>query len=291
MSYYHYTKGSHLGSIVKDGIIKTTNFCCEEREKPAAWLTKSPEWEVACNIGLDTDKTLLVGQTDSMDEVDSIPADNDYVKKEIGMCRILVSEKLPTISWEKFKQVSGISKKGYKRWDTYSIDNGSSTGQWLCTFTPIPKEYWEGIEMYVDDQWVRWDEKILIEDFIELGLRHNGSQELNEWKNKLVSKQHCQSQIYFIGRYKDEIIEFWKANKHKKGYVEIFVKPTYEPYDCGFRFIEKQVKKSTFKPMRKSGTDTYALVHFLWQATLNQYRMGLAYEEAIFMDSDKSFYN
>lgn len=273
MSYYHYTKGSHLSSIIKDGMIKTTNDeCCEEKVKPAAWLTKSPEWEVACNTGIFTYDELV----DGINEIHSIPADDEYVKKEIGWCRILISENLPTTSWKEFKQVSGISKSGYNAWETYSRSNGSSPDQWLCTFSPIEKKYWEGIEMYVNDQWVKWDEKILIEEFIESCLRCNGSQELNEWKGKKVSKQHCKSQVYFIDKYRDKIIEFWEANKHKKGYVQIYIKPNYEPYDCGFQFIEKRVKKSTFKPLLISSTENYALVQFLWEATFNQYRMALA---------------
>lgn len=288
MSYYHYTKGSHLSSIVKDGMIKTTNRCCEEKEKPAAWLSKSLSWEVACNIGIFTNEKLVVGDTKSMDEIDSIPADYDYVKKEIGMCRILINETFQTISWKNFKHVSGISKRGYNAWETYSKGNGSSTDQWLCTFSPIPKKYWEGIEMYVNDQWVKWDEKTLIEEFIEFCLRCNGSQELNEWeKNKKVSKQHCQSQVYFIDKYKDEIIEFWEANKHKKGYIEIYVTPDYKPYECGFSFKEKRVHKSTFNVLGESSTGDCALVHFLWEATFNQYRMALAYEVEHYKSNDE----
>lgn len=51
MSYYHYTKGCHLPSIVKDGIINTSKNFLDKNEKPAVWLTISPDWDVACNIG------------------------------------------------------------------------------------------------------------------------------------------------------------------------------------------------------------------------------------------------
>lgn len=174
MSYYHYTKGCHLPSIVKDGMIKTTNKGCEKKEKPAAWLTKSSKWETACNIGkVLNHKELVVGQIYSSDEVDWVIVNNDYMKKEIGMCRILINETLPTISWAKFKHVSGISEQGYWAVDSYSRSNGSPTGQWLCTFSSIPKRYWEAIEMYVDDQWVKWDEKMSIEKFVEICLSCN----------------------------------------------------------------------------------------------------------------------
>jgi hypothetical protein len=174
MSYYHYTKGYYLRSIVKDGMIKTTNKGCEKKEKPAAWLTKSPKWEVACNSGKVLNyQELVVGQIYSSDEVDWVVVNNDCMKKEIGMCRILISEELPTISWAKFKYVGRISEQGYYAIDSYSRGKGSPTGQWLCTFNPIPKRYWEAIEMYVDYQWVRWDEKMPIEKFVEICLSCN----------------------------------------------------------------------------------------------------------------------
>ncbi len=47
------------------------------------------------------------------------------------------------------------------------------TGQWICAFNPIPKNYWEAIEMFVDDQWVRWDGMTLIERYVEICLECN----------------------------------------------------------------------------------------------------------------------
>lgn len=176
MSYYHYTKGCHLSKIVRDGVIKTTNACCEKREKPAVWLSKSPEWESACNIGKILNANDFVsGQYYYVDEIDLIAVSNDYMKKKIGMCRILVNESLPTISMAKFKYASKISKWGYETFDSSARERGSPIDKWLCTFSPIPKRYWEGIEMFVDDRWVRWDEKIPIEKFVELCLSCNNN--------------------------------------------------------------------------------------------------------------------
>jgi hypothetical protein len=282
MSYYHYTKGCHLPSIVKDGIIRTTNNGCEKKEKPAAWLTKSPEWEVACNIGQVLNyNDLVVGQVYSSDEVDLVTVNNDYMKKEIGMCRILISETLSTISWTKFKYVSKISEKTYYALDSFSRSNGSPTGQWLCTFNPIPKKYWEAIEMFVDDQWVRWDGITPIEKFVSICLNCNGKEEEEEELIKGFPKKHCLAQIDFIDKHYDEIIKFWEANTQKKGYIEIFITPDYKPYPCGFRFVEKRVKKSTFRPFSEFEGHSLALVRFLWEATFTQYRMGLPYAEKI----------
>ena len=215
MSYYHYTNGCHLPKIVKDGMIKTTKIAFEEREKPAVWLTKSPEWDVACNVEIvKNTKEIAIEQDYLSDEVEIKTVDNDYMKTEIGMCRILINERLPVISWTKFRYVSGIEWTSY-----YVIDECSKytspIGMWRCSFNPIPKKYWEGIEMFVNDQWVRWDEKIQIEDFVELCLSCNSKQIQQEEMINGFPIKHAQGQLDFINRYSDELGKFWEANKQK----------------------------------------------------------------------------
>jgi hypothetical protein len=290
MSYYHYTNGSRLGSILKDGIIKTSKILLDKKEKPATWLTKSPEWDLACNVGIvKNTKELAVEQDYLSDEVRIETADYDYMKKEIGMCRILINESLPVISWAKFRYVSGVEWTSYYVIDECSRTSGSPVDKWICTFSEIPKKYWEGIEMFVDDQWVKWDKKISIEKFIDICLSCNGNQEIhnlisdenikdNEVWNHKISKEHCQKQIDFMNAYRDEIAEFWEANKHKKGFIAVHVTDDYKLYDCGLIFKERRVKKSTFYPILwKSRTENIALVHFFWEATFTQYRMAFAY--------------
>lgn len=279
MSYFHYTKGSHLGSIVKEGTIRTTNILIDKHEKPAAWLSKSPEWEIACNIGIITNHNKLkVGQIYSSEEIKMVRASNDYMMKEEGMCRILISEKLPVISWAKFKYVSGISEAVYKMNDSYSRSIGCQVNQWLCTFNAIPRKYWEGVEMCVEGEWVRWDEQLPIDEFVDLCLNCNNIQRTESFVEKKVYPEHYYKEADFICEHMNEIIELWEANKHKKGYIEIYIKPNYEPYDCGFQFIEKRVNKSKFIVSEESRSNNYALVHFLWEATFTQYRTALAYD-------------
>jgi hypothetical protein len=286
MSYYHYTKGCHLANIVKDGFIKTTNAGCEKRERPAAWLTKSTVWESACNIGkILNHENLIPGKVYSSNEIQSVTVSDDYMKKEVGMCRILISETLPVISFAKFKYVSKISEFSYSALDSFSRSIGCPVDKWICTFNSIPKKYWEGIEMYVDDQWVRWDGLMPIQDFVNLCLSCNGKQVVEEELINGFPKEHCLAQIDFIKTHYNEIIQFWQANKDKKGYIEIFITPDYKPYPGGFRFIEKRVQKSTFRPFSVFEGESLALVRFLWEATFTQYRMGIAYSEEVLVDS------
>jgi hypothetical protein len=280
MSYYHYTKGCHLPSIVKDGFIKTTKVLLDKNEKSAVWLTKSPVWDSACNIGkiINANK-LISGKIYPADAIESITVTDDYMKKEVGMCRILISETIPVITWAKHKHVSGISESMWNAIDTHSRSIGSPVDKWICSFSPIPNEYWEGIEMYIDNVWVKWNNSIPIEDFVELCLSCNGKKIKREEVKKHLGNEFRKKENDFINEYLGDIIEFWKANKHKSGYIEIYITPDYKPYPGGFRFHKKKrIRKSEFKALGKSETDTYALVHFLWEDTFTQYKLALPYE-------------
>lgn len=278
MSYYHYTKGCHLPSIVKDGFIKTSAVLLDKHERPAVWLTKSPEWDIACNVGIVTNaKELIYGQIQYIHEVNMITSTIDYMKSKIGMCRILVNENIPTITWAKYKYVSGISEKLYNGLDRRSRSEGSPVDKWICTFNPIPRKFWEGIEMYVDNVWVKWDEKFRIEEFVELCLSCNRKQPARDDKTK-IHYYNTKQKVNFINKYKDSLIKFWEENKNKKGYIEVYVKPDYTLHDCGFTFIETRIGKSSFKTVWKSRTNSYVLVHFIWEATHTQHKLALAYE-------------
>lgn len=279
MSYFHYTKGCLLPRIVRDGIIETSKVLIEKHEKQAVWLTKSPVWETACNIGKVLNaKELESGKLYPVDAINSVTVSDDYMKKEIGMCRIFISETVPVISWAKHKYVSGISEPMWSAIDTHSRSIGSPVDKWICSFSPIPKKYWEGIEMYVDNVWVRWDEKMLVDEWVELCLSCNGKHPRKDDITKRPDYEHIIRQTDFINKHSSELIELWEANKHRGGYIEVYVKPDYTPYDCGFKFKKKRIRKSSFKPVGASSTNTYALVHFLWEATFTKYKVALAYE-------------
>lgn len=292
MNYYHYTNGSHLAKIVKDGLIRTSKSFLDKKEKPAAWLTRSPEWDVACNVGIvkNTKKIALVRDY-FFDEIETQTVDYDYMKKKIGMCRILINENLQVISWAKFGDVSGITWTSYIMRNDYSSGSGSPVDQWFCTFSGIPSKYWEGIEMFVDDQWVRWDGKLPIQEFVDLCLSYNGMQEDEEEMINVFPKKHAQRQIDFIDKYLDEIVRIWEANKNKKGYIQIYIPSDYKLYPSYFEFIEKRIKKTSFKPFGESETESYALVHFLWEATFIQYKLVIPYENQEYASNNNSNHN
>lgn len=278
MNYYHYTKGSNLAKIVIEGRIRVSKSLIDKNEKPAVWLTKSPVWDNACTIErIVNAHELSSGQVYSSDEINSLSVNNEYIKQKIGMVRILIKESIPVISWTKFKYVSGISEFFYQAIDQHSRSIGSPVHDWLCSFSEIPKEYWEGIEMYVDDHWVRWDEKLPIQEFIDLCLCYNGKQLQKKNVDEDFSLTHSQCRLDFIDDHYEEIIRLWNDHKHKMGYIEVYVTPDYK--SRSFEFIEKRFRRASFEPFGNSKTNSYALVHFLWEANTIQFRLALPYEE------------
>ena len=389
MSYYHYTNGLRLPSIVKDGIIKANRISYETNEKPTVWLTQSPKWDFACNVGVQINHNLEIEKIHESKQGGMVTATTDYMRAELGMCRIEVSENLPTSTWSEYKYLDCIPENIYDSFnDYYSRILGYSTDQWLCASNSIPKQYWNGIEMLAANQWVKWDEKISIEEFVQFCLScndkaysdkkfeqlaimdeyHTARTVIEAYKDSIVSFwitnkikeghveihldkndrliedgiKHVKKRIpkhyfqilersvtntyvliNFIGgstisqvkvavpyknddvyqqyvkeadfmkKYYDEIVKYWEANKHKKGYIEIYITPDYKPYKCGFKFIEKRIDKSKFMITSSSKTDTYAHVHFLWEKTFTQYKVAMAYEKVLHkeMEYQASFSN
>ena len=377
MSYYHYTNGLRLPSIVKDGVIKTTTISNELNEIPAVWLSKSPVWDIACNARVDINDNLEIVKIHESKKGGMLSATNDYMKDQIGMCRIIINEPLLTSTWAEYKYLGHIPEKVYDSFNDYFLRiQGYLTNDWFCTSNPISRESWEDIEMFAGNQWVKWDEKISIEEFVqrclgcndiaysgkkfeplaimdeyhtargvieayqdeiisfwitnnikeghievhldendrllEDGIKHVkkripkhyfqilersftntyvlinfiGGSTLSQtkvavpYKNDEVYHQYVK-EAEFMKKYYNEIVGFWEANKNKKGYIEIYITPDYNPYDCGFKFINKRIDKSKFRITSTSKTDTYALVHFLWEKTFTQYKMAMAYEKVL----------
>ena len=52
----------------------------------------------------------------------------------------------------------------YDQMHSFNTNKGFNVADWRCTFNTIPEKYWVGVEMFVKGEWVRWDEKISIEE-------------------------------------------------------------------------------------------------------------------------------
>lgn len=262
MSNYHYTKAVHLASIVNEGKIRTTTITNDKKERPAAWLTKSDEWEVCCSAAtLDSQ-----GNTQSRLSVDEM-------KESFGVCRIKIKETLPTTNWAKFKYVGKVSASNYYLFDEFSRKRGGKPQLWNCSFKPITSDYFESIEMLVEDNWVVWDKSVSIEQFIDICHSCNSRNKLPETN---VFPLAVINQMNFFKEKQEEIIDAWLENKAEKGYLEIHVKEDY--YNCQIKFIKKNISMVEFNQIVKNEKVDYLYLHLLWHETKTHYKAAFAYD-------------
>jgi len=261
MSNYHYTKAVHLPSIINEGKIRTTIVTGAKKEKPAVWLTTSEEWEPCCSSG-KIDPINNSSKTMSLEEM----------KETMGVCRIKVSEKLPTVTWAKFKYVGGITEFLHNYFTEFSDKKGGKTHLWNCSLRPITQEYFESIEMLVGNEWVAWDGNMPIGDFVNACHRLNINENLREIERYSLEVM-LQTQFYIANE--QNIVKMWEKNKDKKGYLEVMASVDYNT--CNIEFKESKAHKSSFLIAKESPTNNYIYIHILWGATKTHYKAALAY--------------
>lgn len=278
MIYFHYTKAHHLPSIVKESKIRTTLISNEKNEKPAVWLTKSTEWDNACNAGVVTNAHELVGgKINQNNEIKTESLSFSEMKSIFGVCRIKISERLPLTTWAKYKHLGGVSEQFYDRFDKISREVGSPTNLWACSFSPISSDYFESIEMMVGNEWVAWDGTNPIEEFVELC--HSCNTKITLPVNALTkAPDFVYRQIDFFKKHENDIIRLWEENKHKIGYLKITVMGDYDTMFS--KFVEGKFWKKNFLNLIESKSRNYAYVQFNWVATNTSYKACLAYEPA-----------
>ena len=98
-------------------------------------------------------------------------------------------------------------------------------------------------------------------------------------------------QTDFINNNASVLAALWEANRAKKGYIQIFIKPDYLSY-YGLKFIEqKRVRKGTFLMpkgdalIKYDGVKNCVLVEFCWEKIYTSYRAAIGYKINL-IDSD-----
>lgn len=276
MNNYHYTKAMHLPSIINEGMIRTTLITRSKKERRATWLTKSEEWEVCCSAG-------CIDPSNGT----SIRISNEEMRDTFGMCRIKISDSLPTTSWQKYKYVGKVSEMDYECFTHYSESVGGKPYKWNCSFAPIPEKYFESVEMLVGDEWMIWDKSVSIEVFVDLCHSCNAEESIPEGEKYSME---VLSQLSFLQNNEGEIIEEWEKHKGENGYLEILVDETYQSFRS--KFQRKNFQKSSFvKPIDKQGF-CYMYLNILWSGTHTEYKAAIAYDPInyclVFSDTSKA---
>ena len=262
MSNYHYTKAVHLANIVNDGEIRTTIITSDKKERPAVWLTRSEEWEVCCS-GNRVDKDGRFKSRLTLKEM----------RETLGICRIKINESLPTTSWAKFKYVGNISDSLYESFNDFSIKTGNKTQMWNCSFKPITSEYFDSIEMLVEDDWVTWDGSISIEEFVDICHSCNANGGFPEF---VYSTKESTAEGTFLKENLMKIMETWaKDCVGRNGCLEMFVDEDYE--SCTINFNESDFEESDFTYIPKKNDLEYMYLNMFWKASLTQYKIAIPF--------------
>jgi hypothetical protein len=265
MSNYHYTKAVHLPSIINEGKIRTTLLTGAKKEKPAVWLTTSEEWEPCCSSG-KIDPLTNSSKTMSLDEM----------KEIMGVCRIKISEKLPTVTWAKFKHIGGISEELHNELTDFSNNKGGKTNLWNCSLKPITKEYFDSIEMLMGENWVTWDGSVSIEKFVHICHDCNSDKELPKTISCIPG---FLGQMDFFAKNEEELIEIWESEKkHKRGYLIMYVDENYE--SCDYYYNDKNFNASEFYNLTKNGKSNCMYLHMFWKESKTQYKIAIPYDRS-----------
>jgi hypothetical protein len=266
MNNYYYTKAVNLISIINEGKIRTTLLTGTKKEKPAVWLTTSEESEPCCSLGkidplINTTKTMYLGE----------------IKEIMGVCRIKISEKLPTVSWAKFKHIGGIPEELHNSLTDFIDNKGAKTHLWNCSLKPITKEYFESIEMFIGENWVAWDESISIEKFVYICHDCNSAKELPRIMSCIPG---FLGQMDFLAKSEEELIEIWEdEKKYRSGYLILHVDENYETCDCYFH--DENFNPSEFYNLTKYGKSNCMYLHIFWKESKTQYKIAIPYDKSI----------
>lgn len=262
MKKYHYTKAIHLPRIIQEGMIRTTSITGSKREKRAAWLTASDQWEICCSSGKYDP---ITGSSTTMQV--------DEMRDVFGVCRIQISNRLQTTSWKKYQYLGNISPIEFARFTEFSNRLGGNTEKWSCSFSPITKEYFDSIEMLIGDEWVEWDGIVPIEKFVDLCHKINLDTKLPVSQN---IPNNVINEISFVQENIKILIEEWEKQCPNSGFLEVFVDEAYKSFRVEYK--TEIFRKSLFNKTVKLEGGSYIYVNFIWAATSTMYKAALAYD-------------
>jgi hypothetical protein len=141
---YHYTSASSLFAIIEDGEIKPATLHVEKTERPAVWLSYASEWEQTANKSIrdtETGKEVFCRGPAALSKYET-------------PCRFQVNpDNMKVVSWNTFKQKSGIRPSVAAGLHSVAVKAGASPNEWRACFEPIPLENCIEVEIWQDGAW------------------------------------------------------------------------------------------------------------------------------------------
>lgn len=156
---WHYTNGLVIDEIVKAGFIKLATAGVDAGEKPAAWFSTNPTWDLSANRG-----NLLLKKSDfpvgvkfdvnPQEDFEEKPFDPEEMEQVFkGRFRIGVLPEAAPHGWESFKRLSGMKKEIAEVMEQ-GVEKNGNPREWRASFSPVPRKMWRTIERLVSGVWV-----------------------------------------------------------------------------------------------------------------------------------------
>lgn len=149
MRVWHYTVGSCLRSIWKDGVIKPATAFVPKYERPVVWFSLSESWEPSANKGViknGRNRGLTTAETERLAG---------------GLFRIGVSVDTAPLDWQTIRRTSGMASLHADALEKIALNNGEDLDKWRGTYEPVAKKLWLAVEGFQNGAWAPVDCNIL----------------------------------------------------------------------------------------------------------------------------------
>ena len=138
---WHYTKGIHMESLMKEGVIRLATGNCEPNERSAVWFSSNQIWEkTVFGIYQGGRSPRIVGR----DELCGLVG---------GLYRIGVTRDVAPHNWDDFKRLSGVSAKMAYHMKRVAYTLGARISEWFVTFEPVTRDKWVTIQKWNGKSW------------------------------------------------------------------------------------------------------------------------------------------
>lgn len=146
MRVWHYTVGTHIPSILKEGVIRVEDTTLSFAVKSACWFSTSQDFErTACKLGL-TPKGERYGLT--VEETEHFGH---------GLYRIEAGRQVRLHPFSRYRRLLGASKGLEEMMDRAGRKMGGDPAQWRFSLHPVPRAQWGVVQKRIDGIWTDVD--------------------------------------------------------------------------------------------------------------------------------------
>lgn len=142
---YHYTTGSVLKKILKQGaILADRTEPDNEKEIPSVTFSTNPFWEkTRFRVGKLPDGQLVMMSQKLLQKFDG------------GLIRIVVPAEIAPMTWHDMKEKCNLSSGAIKGIYNFALHVGARTSEWFATTNAVPEDVWITVEkMDENDVWI-----------------------------------------------------------------------------------------------------------------------------------------